>query len=289
MIANVMLRQRSGKVIRPNLQVLLVIALIVALPGLLANVILMRTGSSLTDYLYAQGFDTSVTAEMLTEAVMAFYRERSWILLAAGALQLLVTPVLTLGFLNVTLTLMRGGTAVVGDVFSRRGVALRAVLLMLWIGVKMVLWALPGMALMLLSLFLDSELLILPWALGMILSTALMFVAYYRYSLATLFQADEPEMGVFACVRRSKEVMKGRKMQLFSLTLPYSLGRALAVSLGVQLLGYVFGNLVSMTIQLILSVYATGAICAFYEAYARPDGGRAHAFQADPYHDEMQE
>lgn len=260
-----------------------------ALPGLLANVILMRTGSSLTDYLYAQGFDTSVTAEMLTEAVMAFYRERSWILLAAGALQLLVTPVLTLGFLNATLTLMRGGTAVVGDVFSRRGVALRAVLLMLWIGVKMVLWALPGMALMLLSLFLDSELLILPWALGMILSTALMFVAYYRYSLATLFQADEPEMGVFACVRRSKEVMKGRKMQLFSLTLPYSLGRALAVSLGVQLLGYVFGNLVSMTIQLILSVYATGAICAFYEAYARPDGGRAHAFQADPYHDEMQE
>lgn len=284
------LRRRASKVIRPNLQVLLVIALITALPGLMINVIVARTGSDLTTYLFAQGIDATSTVEQLMEGVSRFYAERAWVAPVLSLAGALIIPVLTLGFNQAMLTLLRGGTATVTDVFSRMSIAIRATLLTLWITVKMLLWMLPGFALIVASVFLGYD---GPAALlalvGIGLLVALPTVAYYRYDLAPIFLADEPETGVLACVRKSKAAMKGRKMQLFTLTLPYNIGRGLAVGLGVEILGYVLGNLVSMTIQLILSVYITGACCAFYEAYARPEGGRAHAFQADPYHDEMQD
>ena len=292
MITNYELRQRAGKVIRPNMQVLLLIALITALPGLLVNVIIARTGSDLTTYLFNQGIDTSATADQLMEMISRFQLERGWVAPVLSLLNLLITSALSLGFLNAMLTLLRGGTVVVGDAFSRMNIFLRAALLSLWIAIKMILWALPGMALTILSLFagLRSDALGVIAALaGFGLLVTLPVMAYFRYALATVFQADEPETGVFACVRKSKDVMKGRKMQLFMLTLSYNLLRMLVIMVGVELLGYVLGNLVSMMVQLILSVYINGAICAFYEAYARPDGGRAHAFQADPYHGEMQE
>lgn len=289
MITNYDLRQRSAKVIRPNLQVLLVIALITALPGLLVNVIIARTGSDVTAYLFTHGIDTSSTVEQILDVMAQFYQERAWVAPMLSLVGALITPALTLGFLNAILTLLRGGTAVVSSVFSRVSVFLRATLLTLWIAIKMILWALPGMALVILSMFAGEAGFFLLNLAGFGLMAALTAMAYYRYSLATVFQADEPEMGIMRCVRESKAVMKGRKMQLFTLTLSYNLGRILAIMLGVQLLGYVLGNLVSMLIQLILSVYLNGAYCAFYEAYARPTGGRAHAFQADPYHNEGQE
>lgn len=292
MITNIELRQRAGKVIRPNLQVLLLIALITALPGLLVNVIVARTGSDLTTYLFSSGIDTSATTEQLLEAIEAFQRERGWIAPVLSLISSVLTSALSLGFLNAMLTLLRGGTAVVGDVFSRLNVFIRAALLSLWIAIKMVLWALPGLALTILALFagVRSDALGVLLALaGSGLMVAFTVTAYFRYALATVFQADDPELGVLSCVRKSKAVMQGRKMQLFALTLTYNLGRMVVITLGVQLLGYVLGNLVSMLVQLILSVYINGAICAFYEAYARPEGGRAHAFQADPYHNEMQE
>lgn len=292
MLTNLELRQRAGKVIRPNMQVLLLIALITALPGLLINVVIARTGSDLTTYLFNHGIDTSATLEELMELMMRFQQERGWVAPVLSLVNLLITSALTLGFLNAVLTLLRGGTAVVGDVFSRMNSFIRAALLSLWIAVKMILWALPGMALMILALFVGVKVDFLGMLMalaGFGLLAALPVMAYFRYSLATVFQADDPELGVLSCVRKSKAVMKNRKMQLFSLTLTYNFGRMLAIMLGVQLLGYVLGNLVSMTVQLILSVYINGAICAFYEAYARPGGGRAHAFQADPYHSGMQE
>lgn len=292
MITNYELRERMRKVIRPNLQTLLLIALIVALPGLIANVIVARTGSDLTTYLFTHGIDTASTSEQILDAMTQFSVERGGVSLALSLLSLLITSVLELGFVNALLTLMRGGTATVGNVFSHLSYVLRAALLTLWTALKMFLWAMPGIALVVLALFagvVSDFLGMVAASAGSILLAVLPIMAYYRYALANVFLADEPETGVLDCVRRSKAVMKGRKLQLFTLTLPFNFGRMLAIMLGVQLLGYVVGNLVSMVVQLVISVYVTGAICAFYEAYARPDGGRAHAFQTDPYHGEMQE
>lgn len=289
MITNYELRERMRKAIRPNLQVLLLIALIVALPGLIMNVIVARTGSDLTTYLLEHGVDTASTSEQILEAMTQFSMEQGALSLVLSLLSLLVTPVLGLGLLNAILTLMRGGTVTVGNVLSHRNYFIRATLLTLWLAVKMLLWALPGMALIILSVVVGGAGFVLLNLAGFLLLTALPIMAYYRYALATVVQADEPETGVMACVRRSKAVMQGRKLQLFMLELPFNFGRMVAIMLSAQLLGYVLGNVVSMAAQLVISVYVNGAACAFYEAYARPQGGRAHAFQADPYHGEMQE
>jgi DNA-directed RNA polymerase subunit RPC12/RpoP len=56
---------------------------------------------------------------------------------------------------------------------------------------------------------------------AMVLMFVLMFRAMYRYRLATYVMADQPETGVNAAIRRSKEIMKGRKMELFSLELSF--------------------------------------------------------------------
>lgn len=292
MITNFDLRQRMRKVIRPNFQVLLLIALIVALPGLIVSVIISRTGIDLTVYLYNQGFDTTVTVDQLSEAIMGYYQEYGLLLFVLRLIPVLVTPVLMLGFLNAILTLMRGGTAVVGNAFSHLNRVVRATLLSVWVAIRTAIWSLPGFALTVLALFVGTRsdfLGMLLASTGFMLMIALVIMASYRYILANVFLADEPDTGILACVRKSKAVMKGRKLQLFMLELPFNFGRMLVITMGESLLGFGLGTLVSLTVQLVLSVYLSGAVCAFYEAYARPTGGKAHAFQADPYHGEMQD
>ena len=290
MMNNFDLRQRMRRVIKPNFQVLLVIALIVSLPGLLVSVITVLTGSDLATYLYNSGIDTSATVERLAEAMESYVAQRGWMVWLLTLLQLLVTPVLSLGCINAILTLLRGGTAAVGTVFSRVNATLRVIGLSLVTLVKTFLWLLPGALLMMLALFLLIQtqsiglyLAVMMVALGLML--ALMLMAVYRYAMALYILADEPETGVLNCIRRSKAVMKNRKLQLFSLELPYMAGSWLAGSFIALMLEGVIGTTLSLAVQLVFMVYVYGARCVFYEAYSRPGGGRAHAFQSDPYHD----
>lgn len=287
MMTNLELRQRMRGVIKPNLQVLLVIALIAALPGLVASTVSTLMGSDLATYLYER-LDTSATAERLLEEMQAFYLERGWIATVMSILQALVSPVLTLGMIYAILTLMRGGTAVVATVFSRLHAVVRSVLLFLLVMVKIMLWMLPGMALMILSAFLGETVMLAMMSIGPLLMIIPGIMANYRYAMANFFLADEPETGVLSCVRQSKAVMQNRKLQLFSLELPYMLGSTLVGALISTLLGGVIGATISMMVQLIFTVYLYGARCAFFEAYSRPDGGMAHAFRADPYHDDSE-
>ena len=294
MITNYELRQRMRKVIRPNLQVLLVIALIASLPGLLTSVVSTLTGWDLATWLYNHGVDTSATAERLLEEIQAFALAQGWKSAILNLAQALVSPVLLLGLINGMLTLLRGGTVVVGTAFSRLNAFLRSVGVTLLVAVKVFLWTLPALALMMAAtwlLFLTESVVVYSILLlaSSILMTVLMVMATYRYAMASFFLADEPEMGVLACVRQSKAVMKKRKLQLLSLELPYVLGGSIASTLIASLLGGVIGSTISMMVQLIFIVFIYGARSTFYEAYARPAGGRAHAFQSDPYHDEMKE
>ena len=43
------------------------------------------------------------------------------------------------------------------------------------------------------------------------------FIAFYRYRMAIYLLIDNPDMSVFECLRKSAEMMKGRKRELFSL------------------------------------------------------------------------
>ena len=53
------------------------------------------------------------------------------------------------------------------------------------------------------------------------LGTILPFVISYRYRLATYFLLDEPNMGVLASIRESKQTMRGRKGALFIMDLSF--------------------------------------------------------------------
>ena len=296
MMNNLDLRMRMRRVIRPNMQILLVIALIAALPGLLVSVLTVLTGSDVWSYLFNHGVDTSVTPDRLLEAIEAYALERGWMTGLLSLMQALITPVLTLGLINAILTLLRGGTAVVTTAFSRLHAFLRAVGVALITFVKVFLWSLPGAAVMLLAAFLllqtrSLSVYSLLITAGAVLMMVLVIVASYRYIMALFFLADEPEMGPLACVRQSKAVMKNRKIQLLSLELPYIAGNWVASSFISMLLPGVIGTTLSMMAQLVFTVYIYGARCVFFEAYSRPGGGRAHAFQSDPYHsdDEMKD
>ena len=126
-------------------------------------------------------------------------------------------------------------------VFSRMKYCLKGLGLGIWVGFKIMLWALPGMLVMMaVTVFIvtsanaeaadllagnEAELLtlsIMP-LLMMILIFSLVIPAALRYYLSNYVLADEPTTGVFECVRKSKAMMKGHKWQLFKLTIPYLL------------------------------------------------------------------
>lgn len=46
-------------------------------------------------------------------------------------------------------------------------------------------------------------------------------IAAYRYRMAIYILLDNPEMGVMECIKKSKEMMKGHKWELFSLDLSF--------------------------------------------------------------------
>jgi uncharacterized membrane protein len=61
-------------------------------------------------------------------------------------------------------------------------------------------------------------------------------VAAYRYSQAGYLLLDNPDLPVLECLRRSKEMMRGRKMDLFVLNLSF-LGWYILFSIPANLLG----------------------------------------------------
>ena len=79
--------------------------------------------------------------------------------------------------------------------------------------------------------------------------------------------ADAPETGVFACVKRSKELMQNRKGAYFTLMLSF-IGWALLLSITqvllMSLVGYVIASTVYMVLNLALQVYMNATSCEFY-------------------------
>ena len=99
--------------------------------------------------------------------------------------------------------------------------------LTLWMMLKLLAWGLPGLLVNFLGFLLLSDGIAAGEAveiIGDILLLALYLPAVYRYMLAPHVFAEDPTVGVYDAVLRSKTMMAHRKWQLFCLTLPYELG-----------------------------------------------------------------
>ena len=193
------------------------------------------TGAQWETTTLPYSYETSIDPDTMTPAFLGGFAVMmlAIILLGTG---------LNLGLLRAMTDISRGQEKVpVGRVFSRMKYFLKGIGLSIWVGFKTMLWALPGIVpMMLVIVFAFSTasaeataltasqsvvtmVLSLMPLLTMLLIFALVIPAALRYFLSTYVLADEPSTGVFACVRKSKAMMKGHKWQLFKLPLPFLL------------------------------------------------------------------
>ena len=107
----------------------------------------------------------------------------------------LVMTIVGVGFTLFILNAVRGVGAAVGNLLDGFGFFWRIILLHLVIYFFVALWSL---------------LLIVPG-----------IIAAYRYSLSTYVLLDHPEYGVMDCIRESKRLTDGRKLELFKLDLSF--------------------------------------------------------------------
>ena len=293
-------RRRARQAMKPVMPILLIVAMLAALPSLINDAVLLVADADpnqllttfsnrLTQVLEAAGLtqpevlgevavdevqlarDILAVQESYLTDVQTFLKEKG---LLIGLLTLMVTllgPVLNLGLINANLHALRKKEFTAGIAFSRIGHILKAVGLMLLVALRVFLWMLPGLLVMLSALFVaNANLATLLMIAGMITMIVMGIMASYRYALAVYVLADEPSTKLRQCVRRSCEVMHKRKFELFSLEISF-IGWSLLLTL-VQSMLDSFGPVISMTLSmfasLFLTVYTSCAQAAFYQEYA---------------------
>ncbi len=147
------------------------------------------------------------------------------LMLLVSLLTFLLSAVLHVGYTR-GLLLLDAGERVQGNVLlSRWKHGLGCIGLQVWVVLKAVAWAMPGILLSALGEAMSAGGAktfgtLISFA-GSILSAALVIPASLRYSLAIHVFAENPEIGVYDAVERSKHLMAYRKWQLFCLTLPW--------------------------------------------------------------------
>lgn len=280
-------RRRARAAMKPIMPLLLVVAMIASLPSLIGQTVTLLTGADpnamLAEY-YTQERMTAITSgdaaavqaasQEIMDGVTAFFQEKAPFMVITTLITWLFSPVLTLGFNHTLIKTLRREEIAVTTVLARLPLFFKAIGLNLMIFLRLVLWMLPGMAL---SMF-GAVVTLLEPAIGgllMLAAMAVMFVlmirAMYSYRLATYIMADVPETGINASIRRSKEVMKGRRMELFGLEFSF-LGWRLLLSMGQSMLLGLFGGVLGMTLgmfaSLFLQTYLSMAETAFYQEYA---------------------
>ena len=280
-------RRRARAAMKPIMPLLLIVAMIASLPSLIGQTVTLLTGADpnamLAEY-YTQERMTAITSgdeaavqaasQEIMDGVTAFFQEKAPFMVITTLITWLLNPVLTLGFNHTLIKTLRREEVAVTTVLARLPLFFKAIGLNLMICLRLVRWMLPGMAL---SMFGAVVTLLEPSIGGLLMlaAMAVMFVlmirAMYSYRLATYIMADVPETGINASIRRSKEVMKGRRMELFGLEFSF-LGWRLLLSMGQSMLLGLFGGVLGMTLgmfaSLFLQTYLSMAETAFYQEYA---------------------
>lgn len=216
------------------------------LVSLIAGVPMDLSGMSLDQYAEAATDSASFNAVFSLALEDSAAASNPAYILGSLIQSLLLTLVgggLSLGMISATIKLAQDKEKVkVGQIFSRMKYCLKYFGLSLWMGFKVLLWALPGFAFLIgaytfifssayaeaadalaVSEGIGMVMISLVPLLAILLILALCIPAALRYQLAPYILADVPSTGVFACVRESKTMMKGHKWQSFKLCIPYIL------------------------------------------------------------------
>ncbi len=286
-IPSIVFRILARKAMKPMLSVLVLVMLIAMLPSLISQTVTVLTGSDLTaaiEPLYTEERVTAMLGEdfaameaatqEIMDGLMAFF-EAKWPYMAlTAAIVLLASPVLTLGLNHTLLKALRREDFTASAVLARLPLLLRAVGLNLMTGLRIFAWMLPGMGLYILGavLLLFSQALgVAAVCAGFVVMLVFSIRAMYSYRLAAWIMADEPDTGINAAINRSRDIMKGRRAELFSLDISF-IGWRMLLSIAQTMLLALMGNVLGMTLGMFASLFLQLYICmaqaAYYQAYA---------------------
>ena len=291
MIPSFVFRRRAMAAIRPAMSVLVVVALLVALPGLINTTVTLITKADPNIYLAGpmqdmadfadqvretgsinllQQVKLAALMEKYTTACETFLKEKGVIFFSLAALEILLTPVMTMALYSALLDAHRKQPLTVGSALARLRYAFKTLLLFLWTSLRLIAWMLPGLALELASILLPAPMTTPLMVIGLVLALVLGVRAALHYVLAPVVLADQPSRGINECIRISWTAMRTRKMEYFMLRLSFAgwtLLCYLLTSLLLGLLGNVLGMTLSMMAELLLNIYVSAAVVAFYDAY----------------------
>lgn len=296
--------------IKRAMQVLLILALIAELPSLIGQVVMLRSGveevyMDMVDLLLEEPAAEEKPVLPETSGESGSQQEGSEaadvtqtppVQDAAGeknaALEDMITPemqVMVYGVMAVQLLLVPGLMLLLNgglqDAVRGREVTLaaglarlrhvpKALLLNLWMVLRVWAWMLPGMAAALLGALVVK----IDWLFtiltsgGMIVMLVLGSRAYLHYHLAPMALADQPELSLNGCIRASWSVMRNRKLERFMLYVSFAGWMLLYYMLSGMLTGMfgsVIGLALSMMVELMLMIYMGAAEACFYLVYAK--------------------
>ena len=146
-----------------------------------------------TEYVYQQYLEQLAAGKLLsTGAIYSYFRPSGIPLVLA---LWLLTPVLDAGFMSFCLKTARGSKGEYKYIFDGFLFFGKVILIRIITAIFTILWSLlfffPGI------------------------------VAYYRYSQAYYILLDDPGKGALECISESKQLMRGKKLDLFLLDLSF--------------------------------------------------------------------
>lgn len=274
-------RKKALAALKGHWQTALLIALVVNLPTLLMQGFSIFTGNDVLDrfeaIIVSASRDGILSEQLLLDEARVLLSSTSfWVIRGLEAVAWLITPCLSLGMYVWLLNRLRGvPEEPVNTVFCRTKYFFKAIGLQLMIILKVLLWMLPGLAVLafvmrpLYSVTTQEQLnaavrsfygMLFPVILLIAVPTA---IAALRYALAEYMMADRPESKIMQCIRRSKELMQERKKQLFFLLASFILWYLLMLLISSMLAG-ILSLVFQMLAGLALSVYMYCSVSAFY-------------------------
>ena len=273
-------RKKALAALKGHWQPALLVALIVNLPTMLMQGFSMFTGNDLMDrlsaFIVSASRDGVLTQQVLLQEINTIVASTAfWLIRGLEILAMLITPCLSLGMYKWLMDLLHGQEQPVNAVFSRMRLFLKAIGLQLLIILKVILWTLPGLAVMIIVMLpvfragssqaqLDAMSAIQGMSfLPMLLMIVPGVIAALRYALSEYIMAEKPESKIRFCVSHSKELMKDQKKNLFFLLTSFLLWYLLELLIASFLSG-VLSLVFQMFAGLVLSVYVTCSISVFY-------------------------
>ena len=273
-------RRKALAALKGHWQTALLIALIVNLPTLMMQAFSIFTGNDpvtrLEAVIVSASRDGVLTDQLLLDQIRKFVNSGSfWTVRGLELLAWLITPCLSLGMFRWLSGRLRGRTEPVGVVFSRMRIFFKAIGLQLMIILKVLLWMLPGIAALTAAMLpvvqatdRQAQLAAVQRGNSMMLPITLLLVvpaviAAMRYALAEFIMAEKPESRILGCIRRSKELMRDQKKNLFLLLVSFLLWYLLELLISSFLAG-TLSLLFQMLAGLALSVYLYGSMIAFW-------------------------